>query len=669
MKVTTIDTSVLPEIWLQWTTSNEAFYLECATGIKSNNHPRDIARYGNPKKRLINAGSKPRFAYAKYHEDIEMLELAEATIATTRKEEPKEWKYAGNKYFLCKDKRVLDENGNVVTGNFYLSRHHNCATFKEFLSYFIRIEVSFNAIEFKKFLGSYTYTVGSGRVATVHSAWNIREWYTTTQKVRGPGKQQKLTDKLVAMPVKDVKELYRRYAANVPTNGWGGSGIICFERLNDGWSVLRVLDKKYLADEFTETSRMYLHDDGSNRIVSPTKDGWVPARQNFDYGRYKFPNKTEATEKCKRLKYIIPLIDDEEDGCVKKALITILRFPELEQMISLGYKTQAMRIARSNTPGANLKHMFGEYYNAKETTILRKAGLNKHQFDMHMQTYATSGYMTVKSEQAMREMRKMFGDGLIHLDNTSFDDYYNGFYAMSRGYNRAIYPQLERMGIDRNRFIKNVFRLGKKNKEVYTVVDDTLYAYNALNIGTQPEIDWYFDSYSDVARVHDAIDGLKRMQDAERRAMWNKAEAERLKREEKKRAELDEKRKEYEYDDDNYVIRLPKDCQEIIREGNLQRICIGGYTSRHATGQTNLFFLRRKSEPDAPFYAIEMDNGKNIVQIHGYCNKWCGNNPEVIPTVVRWLRKNGIKCDTKILTCTATGYGSNGRYVQMPVVD
>jgi hypothetical protein len=137
----------------------------------------------------------------------------------------------------------------------------------------------------------------------------------------------------------------------------------------------------------------------------------------------------------------------------------------------------------------------------------------------------------------------------------------------------------------------------------------------------------------------------------------------------KKREELDKERKVYEYEDDTYVIRLPKDSNEIIREGSVQRICIGGYTSRHALGQTNLFFLRRKSDPTTPFYAIEMDNTKRIVQIHGFGNSWLGNNPEAIPTVVRWLRKNEIKCEVKILTCKAKGYGAVNDYVPMPVVD
>ena len=63
-----------------------------------------------------------------------------------------------------------------------------------------------------------------------------------------------------------------------------------------------------------------------------------------------------------------------------------------------------------------------------------------------------------------------------------------------------------------------------------------------------------------------------------------------------------------------------------------------------------------------------MNNAKEIVQIHGRYNRWLGNNPEAIPTVIRWLRKNGIKCRDEILTCKSTGYGSINEYVPMPVV-
>ena len=671
MKKTTIDTNILPNIWLTWTTTKAVFYMNCATGVKQNDKPDiDFGYKSGYKCMLINSGSRPRFGYAKYHEDLEMLELAEVTIDTTRKEDIKQWCYAGDKYFLKKDKTILDENGKVKTEGFNLSLHHHSRDFKTFLSWFYRISTAYNVAEFKKFLGADTYTVGSGRIVDVTHAWHIQEWYKTKQKARSVGKQQKLTNKLVEIPLTEIDIISEKHPVDSVENRnyWSRSGIIYFESLTDGWHVLRVLcpDNN---NKYVERERMYINDDGTNRIVAPSKDGWFPSKQLRTYGYYNLVNADEATTKCNRLKYIWPLINEVEKNAIRNVLISILRFPEIEQMIRLGYSKAALWITSSNTVRADLKYMFGDYYNDKETTLLRKTGLTKHQLDKYMQVYNSDSYYNGKCATALKEMRKLFGDGLLHLDNTSFNKYFDGFMQMNISWKRGAFYQLDDMNIDRVKFIKNAFRLGEKHNNIYTVLNDTINAYNRLNTGTHPEINWYFDSYSDVVRAHNAIDELRRAQEAERRAMWDMEYAERLKKEEEKRIKVDEKRKEYEYEDDSYVIRLPKDSNEIIREGNMQHICIGGYTTRHAYGQTNLFFLRRKSDPEAPFYAIEMDSTKRIVQIHGFGNRWLGCNPEAIPTVVRWLRKNGIKCDEKILTCKATGYCSVNEYVPMPVVD
>ena len=670
MKKTTIDINVLPHVYLEWDTTKAIFSLDSRTGKKDVGPKvmsRDIPRY---QYAIVRSGSKPRFGYAKYHEDLEMLELAEVTLDTTRKEEVKQWRYAGDKYFLKKDKTVLDENGKVKTEGFSLSIYHYSRDFKGFLGWFYRIGTKYSTEEFKKFLGSDSYTVGSGRVVNVTQSWHIQEWYKTKQKVRGAGKQQKLTNKLVDIPVTDISEITAKHPTENVVNKhyWARSGIIYFESLSDGWHVLRVLCPMN-DNGYKEYERMYINDDGTNRIVAPSKECWVPARQMHTYGYYDFVNKDEAITKCNRLKYILPLLESVEQQQIRNCLISILRFPEIEQMMRLGYNKAATSIANSETPKADIKFMFGDYYNEKETSLLRRVGLTKHQIDKYMQVYDDNNYYGGRCAAALKEMRSLFGNGLAHLDNASFNKYYDGFIQINQSWGRGAFYQLDGMNVDRAKFIKNAFRLAEKHNNVYTVLNDTLNAYHRLNTGTQPEINWYFDSYSDVVRAHNAIDDIRRAQDAERRAMWDMSYAERRKKEEEKRVKLDEKRKEYEYEDDTYVIRLPKDSNEIIREGDRQHICIGGYTTRHAYGQTNLFFLRRKSEPDEPFYAIEMDTTKRIVQIHGFGNSWLGNNPEAIPTVVRWLRKNGIQCNENILTCKAKGYCSTNDYVPMPVVD
>ena len=72
-------------------------------------------------------------------------------------------------------------------------------------------------------------------------------------------------------------------------------------------------------------------------------------------------------------------------------------------------------------------------------------------------------------------------------------------------------------------------------------------------------------------------------------------------------------------------IRLPKDGDEIKREGEALHHCVGGYVSRVANGQTTILFVRKESEPDKPFYTMEW-KGK-IVQLRGAHN--CSPTEEV----------------------------------------
>ena len=149
MKKTTIDSRLLPHMWLNWSTTKGDFWLDCNTGEKYDCPPLLSGRY-DPNVHIIKSGSHPRYGYAKYHKDLDMLELAEVTLDTTRKGEPKAWRYAGEKYFLKKDKTVLDEYGDVRTNRFILSQYHHSYDFKGFLSFFYRIGYYKNVDEFKK---------------------------------------------------------------------------------------------------------------------------------------------------------------------------------------------------------------------------------------------------------------------------------------------------------------------------------------------------------------------------------------------------------------------------------------------------------------------------------------------------------------------------------------
>jgi len=78
--------------------------------------------------------------------------------------------------------------------------------------------------------------------------------------------------------------------------------------------------------------------------------------------------------------------------------------------------------------------------------------------------------------------------------------------------------------------------------------------------------------------------------------------------------------KKYSMISNGLFIRVPKDGEEIIAEGQALQHCVAGYAERHMNGTLTILFLRRVDDPEKPLCTIEMD-GKGLVQIHGFKNE------------------------------------------------
>ena len=123
----------------------------------------------------------------------------------------------------------------------------------------------------------------------------------------------------------------------------------------------------------------------------------------------------------------------------------------------------------------------------------------------------------------------------------------------------------------------------------------------------------------DLAEAHQGMVEYRRARAQEEQARVLAAEYQEYG---KRRAALKQK---YEYHSQGLTIRVPEDGGEIIREGNVLHICVGGYAGRHLAGKTTILFLRRERRPDRPYICIELEERNNrIRQIHGYKNEYLG---------------------------------------------
>ncbi len=72
-------------------------------------------------------------------------------------------------------------------------------------------------------------------------------------------------------------------------------------------------------------------------------------------------------------------------------------------------------------------------------------------------------------------------------------------------------------------------------------------------------------------------------------------------------------------------VRLPGKLEELKKEGEVLHHCVGAYMEKVSKGETMIFFIRQKEEPEKPYYTLEW-RGK-VVQCRGMHN--CDMTPEV----------------------------------------
>ena len=68
--------------------------------------------------------------------------------------------------------------------------------------------------------------------------------------------------------------------------------------------------------------------------------------------------------------------------------------------------------------------------------------------------------------------------------------------------------------------------------------------------------------------------------------------------------------------DKDYLLKVPENCQEIQKEGQALGHCVSGYIPHIANRKCDVYFIRKKTDPDTPFFTVDWRGGK-IVQCQG----------------------------------------------------
>lgn len=150
-----------------------------------------------------------------------------------------------------------------------------------------------------------------------------------------------------------------------------------------------------------------------------------------------------------------------------------------------------------------------------------------------------------------------------------------------------------------------------------------------------------------LAERHQQMIELTRKEEKKKkRADAEKAAAEAAKR----RAEINAKYPEvsaryakiagrYAFEDETYMIVVPEGAADIVEEGRALCHCTG-YTERYfgriASGESFIFFLRKKSEPKKSWYTLEVEPGGTIRQKRTMMNEQEDDLNAAVPFLRKW---------------------------------
>lgn len=152
---------------------------------------------------------------------------------------------------------------------------------------------------------------------------------------------------------------------------------------------------------------------------------------------------------------------------------------------------------------------------------------------------------------------------------------------------------------------------GKKIKQVISQYEDYMEMCRKLQKDTSDEMVY---RPRELKRRHDEAVALIELQRAQIQAdeySQKYPEAEKV---------LGEIKSKFEYDGEEFFIMVPEKIVDVVVEGRVLHHCAGAtdrYFDRIKSHETYICFCRKKSEPETPFYTIEVEPGGTIRQHRG----------------------------------------------------
>jgi hypothetical protein len=110
--------------------------------------------------------------------------------------------------------------------------------------------------------------------------------------------------------------------------------------------------------------------------------------------------------------------------------------------------------------------------------------------------------------------------------------------------------------------------------------------------------------------------------------------------------DVSKKYRKNEFEDDDFILRLPADTGEIIKEGARMNHCVGSYVDDVMDGKSVIMFLRRKSNPQKEYATLELGKNSELLQVKCKCNQIL-TSESALSFLSKWVIDKKIKPSTR----------------------
>lgn len=704
-----IETKYAPDFYYSWKAVGGNFFYDSIT--KKRHSMDELHNFIGEHPQIVELkGSDHTFIYYAYDPELKAMEICRPLLKVKRYKDDQDFEMTLPEWF---NGRIVafdgipvfyDKNGNVVH-KYVRGMRYDYHTYCTFLDGFINrygmtghLNLVKNKEEFEKFTGNWkAYTV-TGKNIKFEDSKFINYWIENYNKGYGPkvvdpSKKKKKSDRDILM------ELASFTPDDRIEKEYGCATSFKFYKVNDDWGLIATYDYAgYLKSEraFVSKKKKFIFgdveiDSDGTRIVNYC----ASAKTNCDSFRVlnlaelsAFLNSGNlvstafAHATASKANFITVLKDMASHSLYER--IYTSEFKDLIFKNGFGwYLPVSVKFNRKFGGYKLLKSVFGEETNEKGRTIYDCIGVNKGQLKF-IQDYMNTRFANAdpsnwrihydksKFYLTIQMTKKLFGSFDIRsIDVDTFGKVFEVLNEVAINsnyyYGRGIAPvDIILAGCetkeDKLKRINKYIKMKNHGGDLYEAVRLICDTYRI-----DPAVDTsIFETFDDIQRTHDRVLEEYNARNARCRTygydptIVNEDFA-------KNKA----KRDIYEEEDDNYMIINPKAGSDITNEGNSLHHCVGGYVRDHAACRTNILFLRKKSEPDTPWFTIELGADKSIRQIHGLHNRWLSFTNEgyaAVPFVMKWIAKHNIHCDDKILLNTSSSYCANSTNRAKPVI-